>query len=117
MANKFDEIRNAIMATVEEALADRWDDVDILHTGSQEICLPILGKDNEEGYLVITFKVPKGSRDGDAYDGYAVAEEYKMKCEAKAQKEAEALRKKNEKIERDRKAREEKAKLKAEKRG
>lgn len=115
MANKFDNVRNEIMFIVCEALNNH--EYEILDTGSQEICVPIVNEKGDEGYLVLTFKVPKGSRDGDAYDGYAVAEEYKMKCEAKAQKEAEALRKKNEKIERDRKAREEKAKLKAEKRG
>lgn len=112
MANKFDEIRNEIMTKIWHNLNDC--EYDTLKTASNEICVPIVNAESEEGYLVITFKIPKGSRDGDPYDGYAMAEEYKMKCEAKAQKEAEALRKKQEKIAKDEKARAEKARLKAE---
>jgi hypothetical protein len=40
---------------------------------------------------VLTFKVPTGSRDGDAYDGYSMAEDYQMKqTEKKAKAEAKA---------------------------
>lgn len=115
MANKFDDVRNEIMFIVCEALNNH--EYEILDTASNEICVPIVNADGDEAYLVITFKIPKGSRDGEAYDGYAMAEEFKMKCDEKARKVAEAQRKKAEKIERDRKAREEKAKLKAEKKG
>lgn len=83
MATKFDSVRTRLMndcKTLFEGL-----EYDVLQTGSQELCLPIVA-DGEEGYLVITFKVPKGSRDGDSYDGYAMAEEYKLKLEAKAEK-------------------------------
>ena len=41
----------------------------------------------------MTIKIPTGSRDGDAYDGYAAAEDYAMKCEAKRAKQAEKERK------------------------
>lgn len=112
MANKFDAVRDKIMTDIKvlcEGLG-----YDVLRTGSQEICLPIVNEKGDEGYLVVTFKIPKGSRDGEEYDGYAMAQDYKMKVEAKEAKKAEAERKKAEKIERDRKAREEKARLKAE---
>lgn len=117
MANKFDIIRNKIMEDVSELLANPYGafGYEVLETGSNEICVPIVNEDHEEGYLVITFKIPKGSRDGEPYDGYAVAQDFKMKCDEKARKVAEAQKKKAEKIERDRKVREEKAKLKAEK--
>lgn len=114
MATKFDEIRRNLMNEVEALLEDWYD---VLHTGSQELCVPIVGEDDEEGYLVITFKVPKGSRDGDAYDGYAMAEEYQLKCEAKTRKAAEAAKKKAEKIERDKKMRAQKAEAKAKREG
>lgn len=106
MTTKFDKIRETLMGdcrTLFEGLQ-----YDVLQTGSQEICVPIVGEDNEEGYLVVTFKIPKGSRDGEPYDGYAVAEDYKMKVEQKkadAKKRAEAKAKK---IERDKKIRAEK---------
>ena len=83
---------------------------EILRTGSNEIALPVVDKDGNEKWLVITFKVPTGSRDGDAYDGYSMAEDYKMKQEEKVAK-AEAKAKKAEK---DKAKREAKAKEKAE---
>lgn len=110
MKGKFDEIRNKVMEAVSETLANPYDKFgyDVLETGSNELCVPIVNTDGEEGYLVITFKIPKGSRDGEPYDGYAVAEDYKMKVkqkEADAKKRAEAKAKK---IERDKKIRAEK---------
>lgn len=113
MANKFDTIRNTFMENVQEMIEQK--EYEVLETGSNELCVPIVNADGDEAYLVITFKIPKGSRDGEAYDGYAMAEEFKMKCDEKARKVAEAQRKKAEKIEHDRKAREEKARIKAEK--
>lgn len=113
MANKFDFVRNAFMDNVQTMFENQ--SYEVLETGSNELCIPIVNAEGDEAYLVITFKIPKGSRDGEAYDGYAMAEEFKMKCDEKARKVAEAQRKKAEKIERDRKAREEKARIKAEK--
>lgn len=114
MATKFDRVRQNLMDEIESLLKDWYD---VLHTGSQELCIPIVGEDDEEGYLVITFKVPKGSRDGEAYDGYAMAEEYQLKYEAKLRKAEEAAKKKAEKIERDKKMRAQKAKAKAKREG
>lgn len=113
MANKFDVIRNKFMDNVQTMIENQ--DYEVLETGSNEICVPIVNAEGDEGYLVITFKIPKGSRDGEAYNGYDVARDFKMKCDEKARKVAEAEKKKAEKIERDRKAREEKARLKVEK--
>lgn len=114
MASKFDKVRENIMEKVGELF--RKMDYDVLRTGSQELCIPIIGEGNEEGYLVVTFRVPKGSRDGDIYDGYAMAEDYKMRCEAKAEKKKEADKKKAAKIKRDEEMRRQKveAKRKAE---
>lgn len=112
MATKFDVVRNKFMDNVQTMFENQ--DYEVLETGSNELCLPIVGDDGAEGYMVITFKIPKGSRDGEPYDGYAMAEDYKMKCNARAEKVAEALRKKQAKIAKDEKARAEKARLKAE---
>ena len=108
MATKFDDVRNQFMGTIRAMF--EASNYEVLQTGTQEICIPVVNEEKDEGYIVLTFKVPKGSRDGDAYDGYAMAEEYRMKCaerEAKAKERAEA---KARKIERDKKAREAKAK-------
>lgn len=67
--------------------------------------------DGDEGYLNLTFSVPKGTRDGDLFDGYEEAENYRFESEAKAKAKAEREEKKQKKMEKDRLARE-KAKAK-----
>ena len=113
MANKmFDSTRDRLMAdakTLFEGLG-----YDVLRTNSNELCLPILGEDKEEGYLVLTFKIPSGSRDGDPYDGYIIAQDYADRQKAKAEKAEKAKAEKAQKIARDEKMRAEKARLKAE---
>ena len=111
MATKFDSIRNEIMNSISTVLTEM--DYEVLTTGTQELCVPIVGTDNDEGYLVLTFKVPKGSRDGDPYDGYAMAEEFRLKQIAKAEKAKESAEKKAKKIQRDEEMRRKKAEAKA----
>ena len=89
-------------------------DEEVLVTGSNEICIPCVDEEGNDEFLVITFKVPTGSRDGDAYDGYALAQEYEMKCKEKMEKAKESAKKKAEKIEHDKAVREARAKAKAE---
>ena len=49
----------------------------------------------------MTVKVPTGSRDGEAYDGYAMAEEYRLKVAEKAEKARKAAEAKAKKIAKD----------------
>ena len=88
---------------------------EVLRVKSNEIAIPTVDEEGNEEFMVITFKVPTGSRDdGEAYDGYGVAEQYAQSVaekEAKAKADAE---KKAKKIERDKAQREAKAKAKAE---
>ena len=103
-----DEIKVRFLEGVAEHLSNVGEEV--LRTGSNEIALPVLDEDGNEKWLVLTFKVPTGSRDGDAYDGYSMAEDYKMKLEDKERKAKE----KAEKAAKDKAKREAKAKEKAE---
>ena len=112
MANKkFDSVRDDVMARVKELLAK---DNDVLRTNSNELCIPIVAEDGDEGYLVLTFKVPTGSRDGDVYDGYSMAEDYAIKQKNKAEEAEKRAKEKERKIARDKAQREAKAKAKAE---
>lgn len=104
MKTKFDSTRNKFIDNVRTMFENQQ--YEVLQTGSNELCVPVIGDDREEGYLVITFKIPKGARDGDPYDGYAMAEEYRMKCEEKARKAEESAKKKAEKIAKDKARRE-----------
>ena len=103
-----DEIKVRFLDGIAEHLSNTGEEV--LRTGSNEIALPVLDEDGNEKWLVLTFKVPTGSRDGDAYDGYSMAEDYKMKCEEKEVK----AKAKAEKAEKDKAKREAKNKEKAE---
>lgn len=108
-----EKLRAKYMELVKCYLADEYDE-EILVTGSNEFCIPCVDEEGNDEFLVVTFKVPTGSRDGDVYDGYEMAEEYRMKCEAKAEKAKESAKKKAEKMARDKAMREAKAKAKAE---
>ena len=82
-----EEIKVRFLEGVSEHLEGVGEEV--LRVGSNELALPVVDSAGEERWLVLTFKVPTGSRDGDAYDGYSMAEDYQMKLAEKAQKQAE----------------------------
>ena len=107
-----DALRAKYIERVSKFLADAGEEV--LVTGSNEIALPCVDSEGNDEFIVITFKVPTGSRDGDAYDGYSMAEDFKIKSAEKAEKAKIAAEKKAKKIAQDQKMREEKAKAKAE---
>lgn len=107
-----DSLRADFMRRVRDYLAQDGDE--ILVTGTNEFAVPCVDAEGNEEFLVLTFKIPTGSRDGDPYDGYAMAEDFRMKQEAKAEKAKASAEKKAAKIERDRLAREARAQAKAE---
>ena len=101
---KYIEMFSAFLAEKEE----------ILRTASNEIAFPIVDSEGNEKFLVVKFTIPSGSRDGEAYDGYAVAEDFSKKQAEKVAKAAEAAEKKKAKIAKDKANREKLAKSKAE---
>ena len=64
--------------------------------------------EGNDKFIVLTVKVPTGSRDGEGYDGYSMAEDYAIKCKNKAESAAKKEAEKQKKIARDKKAREKK---------
>ena len=75
--------RNSMVSTLTELLESQ--DEEVLRVKSNEIAIPFVTDDGEEGYYVVTVKIPTGSRDGSEYDGYLEAEDFAMKEKAKAQ--------------------------------
>lgn len=110
MATKFDGVRAEIMKTTIETFEKMG--YEVLRTGSQEICLPILNEEKDEAYLKISFVIPKGERNGDPYDGYEARDAYTDKVKRDEEKKKEAARKKAEKIARDKAMREAKQRAK-----
>lgn len=106
-------IRADFLARVSEFL--RAGGEDVLLVKSNEIAIPVVGCEDNEDFLVITFKVPTGANKGaEPYDGYAEAENYAHNLAEKARKASEREAEKARKIERDRVAREKRAQAKAE---
>ena len=105
-------LRAKYIERVSKFLADSGEEV--LVTGSNEIALPCVDSEGNDEFIVLTFKIPTGSREGDIYDGYSMAEDFKMKTAEKAAKAKAAAEAKAKKIARDKAQREAKAKAKAE---
>lgn len=87
---------------------------EVLITNSNEFALPCVDEEGNDEFIVLTFKVPTGSRDGDPYDGYDLAKAYAEKVAEKAEKAKAAAEAKAKKIAADKERREAKAKAKAE---
>lgn len=108
-----DGIRTKFMDMVVAYLQEQGEEV--VRTKSNEIALPCLDEDGNDEWCVLTFKVPTGSRDdGEAYDGYGMAQQYAEKEAEKAEKAEKAKAEREKKIARDKAQREAKAKAKAE---
>ena len=90
---------------------------EVLRVKSNEIALPVVDSDGDDSYVVITLKVPTGSRDGDPYDGYGEAESYALSCKQKAEKAKLDAEKKAKKIARDAEYRAKQAANKAKREG
>ena len=104
MANTQKSLNDALRALYLSKVSNCLSEEDeVLVVGANELAVPVVDADGNEKWIVFTVKVPTGSRDGDAYDGYAMAEDYRMRQTAKAEKQAE----------RERKTAERKAKTKA----
>ena len=95
MASDIKKLREDIRAEWVDFLTEmvqRKGDETLL-TASNEFAVPVVDHDGNEHYVVITVKIPTGSRDGEPYDGYAAAQDYAMKCEERKAKAAEKERK------------------------
>ncbi len=103
-------LRNRYLKLVSEFLQKEGEEV--LITGTNEIAIPCVDAEGNDEFLVLNVKVPTGSRDGEAYDGYAMAQDFAMKQKEREEKAAVAAKKKAEKIARDTAMREAKAKAK-----
>lgn len=88
---------------------------DALAVSASEIAVPLLDAEGNEKFALIKVSIPRGTRNGEGgyipYDGYHAADDYAIDCAEKAQKKADAEAKKQAKIARDQKAREEKKAL------
>ena len=108
------KLRNECLELLHETLDNKYG-CDVLPVSASELALPVTDAEGNEKWILIKVSIPRGTRNGaggyDPYDGYAVAEDYAIDCEEKAQKKADAEAKKQAKIARDEKVRAEKKAL------
>jgi hypothetical protein len=108
-----DNLRSKTLQKVINFFANEGEDIQQTKTGTA--MFPAVDELGNECFLTVTVQIPKGSRDGEAYDGYAEAENYRIETKRKQEEKLAKEIAKQKKIERDKKLREEKAKLKKEK--
>lgn len=100
------ELREKVLKMIMDFFAEKNEDV--MQTNSNECAFPCVDSDGNDKWVQIVVKVPTGGRDEEGYDGYGVAESYKLKLKEKEEKKKENEIKKAKKIERDKKIREKK---------
>ena len=98
-----EEVRKSFMEKINKFLVS--ENQEVLVVGTNEFSIPVVLSDGEEDFLVLTFKMPIGSRDGDGYDGYDMAKDFALKQKMKAEKAKSDKIAKAKKIERDKKNR------------
>lgn len=85
-------IRTEYLATIQDFLSQRYE-TDVLPVSSNELAIPCLDAEGNERWAVIKVSTPRGTRNGEGgyipYDGYALAEDYKLSLEDKAKKKGE----------------------------
>jgi len=83
---------------------------DVLRVASNKIAFPTTDAEGNEIYVTITVSIPKGEAygKGEEYDGYSMAESYKMKIEEQRMKAEQKAKEKERKIARDKERREKK---------
>lgn len=72
---------------------------------NNEVAFPITYENGDEAFIKIAVSIPSGSRDGDIFDAYSLAEEYKINEKKKKELAKKKAQEKEKKIERDEKQR------------
>lgn len=83
--------REDVLAMLTEYLADLGEDV--MREGGNSLVFPSTDDEGNELFVKIAVSIPRGDRSGEAYDGYAAAEDYKIHLEEVAANKAQRERK------------------------
>ena len=107
-------LRQTYLALISNAINERQE-IEPLRVSASEVAIPCLNADGEESWVLVKVSIPRGTRNGsggyDPYDGYYLAELYAEDVKNRAAKKAEVEAKKQAKIAKDQKAREQKKAL------
>ena len=104
-------VKANFMAQVKEFLEGKGEEVLLVKSGTFSIPWAY-GED--EGYMNLTFSIPKGARDGEGYSGHDEAQNFELEQKNKSEEKAKREAAKAKKIARDAALREKKKKEKEE---
>ena len=93
---KRDAQKNELLTLVQQVISEKLN-IDALRVSTSELSFPAVDDEGNEFYFNVKISVPRGKRNGNgynAYDGYAVAEEYRLTQEVAAAKKAASAAKK-----------------------
>lgn len=94
-----DRAREKYINMISEFLSENGEEV--LRVGKNAISFPIVLEGGEERFIKLVVSVPRGSRlEGDEYNAFAEAEDYDIHCKEKAEKQADAEKRRKEEAER-----------------
>ena len=90
-----DNMREKYIDIISSLLSSNGEQV--LRVNKNAISCPIVFENGDEGFMKIVISFPRGSRlEGDEYNAFAEAEDYDIRCKEKAEKQAEAEKKRKE---------------------
>lgn len=82
-------LRNSILRDFMAFVAEKYE-TDTLSCSTSSFTFPVVDEEGNEKFAKISISIPRGTRNGeggyDAFDGYAVAEDFKLEQEEKAAK-------------------------------
>lgn len=87
-----EKIRNLYLNEIAKFYDDM--NVEIFQIASNKLCIPVVGDENGEYFLTITFAVPTGERNGEPFDGYGEKESWELKVHDKKIRETEKKQRK-----------------------
>ena len=90
-------LRNSILRDFMAFVAEKYE-TDTLSCSTSSFTFPVVDEEGNEKFAKVSISIPRGTRNGeggyDAFDGYAVAEDFKLEQEEKAAKKAASEAKK-----------------------
>ena len=84
-----------------QRVMDYFDEEDVQRTKSGTVMFPTIDALGNEVFVTITVQIPKGSRNGEAYDGYTEAVNYQLETKQKEEERILKEKQKQKKISRD----------------
>ena len=104
-------VKANFMAQIKAFLEEKGEEVLLVKSGTFYIPW---AHGEDEGYINLTFSIPKGARDGEGYSGYDEAQNFELEQKNKLEEKAKREAAKQKKIARDVAFREKKRKEKEE---